>query len=64
MGSAAAAAVVNVVNGSLGKMKQLVADKLVVSLLGGVERKGLQHGICLPMFWGTWMEKNAKIHEF
>ena len=40
-------------------MKQLVVDKLVVSLLGELnERKMLQR--CLPLFWGTWMKKDAK----
>ena len=39
--------------------RQLVVDKLAVSLLGELnERKMLQ--CYLPLFWGTWMKKDAR----
>ena len=50
---------------SLGKMKQLVADKLVVSLLGDLNKREEDATTwhCLLMFWGTWILGNLDGEE-
>ena len=44
-------------------MEQLVADKLVVSLLGELnERATAWH--CLPMFWGNLDGEEREVDDF